>query len=958
MPRPNYSSEVQKRSQTLLALLLGFANDALDCDEAALDRLRPQIQAHWQQERRLVIRTKVRFLEALSQLAATPLNAEQIKESLKRLEDFVGVLEDNRPSRGGSEVWHFTLNLWHGRNEQTANLSRFAAEWESRRSQKTLASPLAPAASPAAEITDWLSLCQTSLQAQQYERLTTNPLTVGDGLSFALEQIYLPLELVERRQQTRQEQEISPARGSQLYEVEEAAERISAEDFLAQLLQADSPQRLAIIGEPGAGKTTLLQKTAAWLLSQQALPIWISLADLQGATLENYLLNDWLKAATRKVSVPSELQEALGEQFNQGRCWLLLDAIDEMAIEPSVALSLIAHQLRGWVADAHVILTCRSNLWDAGKNTLEDFKVYRNSGLSETDAADQIGQFIQRWFATDPELGASLQAELSQRRRIQDTVRNPLRLALLCRAWSMARRLPQTKAMLYQQFVEAIYGWKQDRFPTTLRQRQQLNSALAQLALKALTQDDIKFRLPQRFVDRALESCELLELALQLGWLNQVGVAITANGRETIYAFYHPTFQEYFAAQAVTDWHWFIDTSAIFSPQWRQPILLWLGRIEVQPSDKEDFMAALCQFADDCGGFYCHQAYLLAAVGLAEFPEASQATAIIQQLIRWRFGEFDPERGTWKTYPSPLQEAARVALLQTDRAAAVAGLEQFLTSDSSKFARWTAAYSLGKTLDPGNSTAVRTLIELLKTLQQPIFQIQLSEGLAKISPGHKTGIAKLEHLTTTLESNALRRKAAYSLAKLAPDNPTAVQALRQIAQSAPSSVQQQAVENLRQLELCPKNSSENNAAEPKQPKSKSRNRAIAISDPAIVVSRLETRLQTTQNPESQRRFAHQLGLLQPGHPQATATLLMLMLSELILREQSRQFYKRTADCLQAIILPEQLAPMVVQLRQQAEIGASGAGREQALECYKLLWQAAQKLPYAEFRQAWQAGARQ
>ena len=78
MPRPNYGPEAKKRTQTLLAVLLAFANDELAGDEEALDRLRPQIQAHWQTERRLVIRTKVRFLEALTQLAANPLSAEQM----------------------------------------------------------------------------------------------------------------------------------------------------------------------------------------------------------------------------------------------------------------------------------------------------------------------------------------------------------------------------------------------------------------------------------------------------------------------------------------------------------------------------------------------------------------------------------------------------------------------------------------------------------------------------------------------------------------------------------------------------------------------------------------------------------------------------------------------------------------------------------------------------------------
>jgi predicted NACHT family NTPase len=53
-----------------------------------------------------------------------------------------------------------------------------------------------------------------------------------------------------------------------------------------------------------------------------------------------------------------ELQEALAQQFQQRRVWLLLTAIDEMAIDGVTALRNLARQLRGWIADAHIVLTC------------------------------------------------------------------------------------------------------------------------------------------------------------------------------------------------------------------------------------------------------------------------------------------------------------------------------------------------------------------------------------------------------------------------------------------------------------------------------------------------------------------------------------------------------------------------------------------------------------------------
>ncbi len=975
MPRPNYGPEAKKRTQQFLAVLIDFASNELDCealgcDEKALDNLRSQIQTHWQSDRRLVVRTKVRFLEALMKLANQPLTIDQIKEALKRLEDFISILEDNRPHRSGSEVWHFTLNLWHSRNDRSANLQCFDTEWEQRRPQKSKQVAPAPPISPAPASPDfWLQLCQSSLKDQQYERLTTNPLTIGDGVAFELAQVYVPLE-VERRSSDRSELSTKDATLDDVEE-SEAQQTIAIDQFLAFLLQSGSEaQRIAIVGEPGSGKTTLLQKVAAYLLDRQLLPIWISLADLQGQTLEQYLLNDWLKTATRQIVVSTELQLEFGQQFNQGRVWLLLDAVDEMAIDASLALSMISRQLRGWIADAHVVLTCRSNLWDAGKNTLETFSVYRNLSFSVnasspapslpcSDSADQVSQFIQRWFQTNPTLGDQLRAELDQlkRKRLKDAVRNPLRLALLCRSWSLAQgNLPQTRAALYQQFIDRIYEWKQDRFPTTFAQRHQLNQALGTLALKALQQEEIKFRLPHLFAVQALgpENLDQLSLALQLGWLNQVGVSKTG---DKIYAFYHPTFQEYFAAQAITDWHFFTSGTAppVLTTHWRQTILLWLGRSNISATDKQDFIVELTQFEDDCGGFYGYQAVFLAAAGLAECPDCVQAKEIVRRLVHWRFGEWDTKLKSWKIYPLPIQEGARVALLQTDRPLAISTLEEFVSTAQNLFACWTSAYSLGKIMDPGNPIAIATLTELLEQIEQEIFQIQVSESLGKVDPGNAIAIARLEKLSQTLESEALRRKAAYSLGKIDANNLIAIATLTQLAETAEDPhLRQQAAKNL--LQFCPDSTLEQSSQaqvilQQQQISRRSRKR-LHQSPTGLALDRaienLSQRLAAAQSSEAQRRLAYQLGKLQPGHAQAIKTLMQLLLTD-----HPPSFYKRTAEYLKAVILDEQLPLLTARLRHFGQAMEQGDRSQQALECYKLLWYCAEQLPYSQFQQAWQ-----
>ncbi|MBE9137034.1 hypothetical protein IQ254_07435 [Nodosilinea sp. LEGE 07088] len=133
MARPNYGPQAKKRAKRLFEALIAFAN--FDLDDA--DTI--PIRVNWQTDKRLVVQTKVRFLQELTSKDRYEgaLTGEQIKEALKRLEDFMEVLEDNRAATQGAEDWHFSLNLWYRRQEMEANLRQFEVEWEERRPLKS-----------------------------------------------------------------------------------------------------------------------------------------------------------------------------------------------------------------------------------------------------------------------------------------------------------------------------------------------------------------------------------------------------------------------------------------------------------------------------------------------------------------------------------------------------------------------------------------------------------------------------------------------------------------------------------------------------------------------------------------------------------------------------------------------------------------------------------------------------
>jgi hypothetical protein len=426
----------------------------------------------------------------------------------------------------------------------------------------------------------------------------------GLGKRLDLEQIHVPLGVVEYFEKSQGLDDSSPESGSRVYQKKNAV-TIDYEGFLRKVLaQGDSPKsqgkRLSLVGEPGTGKTVQLLKIADWVLGNDlGLPIWVSLAAVGRKPLHRYLVEDWLReAASRLDAAPPEWVTEFTQLLQSGRVWLLLDAADEMAVTDP--LPTLARQLGAplW-KNVPVVLTCRINVWDELGNALSEFDTYKllDLGDGDSDQPPQQKLFIDKLFAASHSEGSErLWAVLNERgnKRIKDLGLNPLRLLLLCVTWlSGSGQLPNMKIQLYDNFVDALYRLRQqEEFYTKQDQRLNLKAALGHLALRALDPGEGSL-LPYHLVDLELlkPHPELFEKALRLSVLNPVSTD-PSNGLRSTFAFWHPTLAEYFAACAIDDWHFFCESSPNFpdgkqprwrvlEPQWREVFLLWLGREDV-----------------------------------------------------------------------------------------------------------------------------------------------------------------------------------------------------------------------------------------------------------------------------------------------------------------------------------------------------------------------------------------
>ncbi|NEO33178.1 MAG: NACHT domain-containing protein [Symploca sp. SIO3C6] len=664
---------------------------------------------------------------------------------------------------------------------------------------------------------DWHAVSQGMLEEQL--RLTTNLLTSSEGISYRTEQVYVPLGLVERKRQTRRGEDVPPEQGSLLYEETEITQRFEHEQFLEQVLQqGQSPKsggkRLAIIGEPGAGKTTLLQQIAQWVSEQGegAIAIWVSLADLRGQELEPYLLERWLQAVVRKLGqaeASPQVKDAFVAQFQQGRVWLLLDGVDEMQVSSGNSLAEISRQVRmgGLLSQARIVLSCRLNLWDGDSNALDTFDTYRTLEFSYPQ---QVERFIGQWFGALSEeqgvqaerLCAALKAPGKE--RIRDLVKNPLRLTLLCFNWYLGEgTLPETKAGLYEQFVADFYEWKREQLKTTAQQRRQLNAALGELAREVIDKEETRFRLRHDFVCEFLgepdEEGSLFWLALQLGWLNKVGVD-AENRRKAVYAFFHPTFQEYFAASAIRDCHFFLNHTSenishpensyrVFEPRFKEILLLWMGQAkDVLEDEKNKLIQNLMNFEDACGKYYTVQALCLAASSIAEFKNCQSSDSVISEVGGLCFGFFDDHNKSWRKFPDPVPYLAEIALLESDRERVIDIIANFAVPASTNhlYSNKDVALKSSKILGllgQDSSQAIKALIQLIQcddlvdrtTSLQPVssfffVRIEASKSLANIAAGNEQAIHDLKNVLSPDQNEEIQMNIIQTIGQLAPDD--------------------------------------------------------------------------------------------------------------------------------------------------------------------------------------------
>lgn len=415
-------------------------------------------------------------------------------------------------------------------------------------------------------------------------------------------------------------------------------------------------RHLALLGEPGAGKTTLLRHLALQAVSSPSspsvggteeenlpgFPIFISLSHFAVAAPQTSLLDFVVREIDALHRSPA-LHSYLEDRLEEGSVLLLLDGLDETSVgrpqEAEATYRHVAGQINVLTARyprVPVVVTSRRAGWKgllaASFHTLEVLKLEQ----------DDIQRFIEDWFGRGSsslslrgsDQASELRRTVLENPQVRALATNPLLLSLMAFVFEQAGELPEGRAGLYGRGLELlIEKWETDRGRkrvsrfTTEHQRGLLEEVALHFHLRRLPcfpENDLSgitasylstVGLPADWVPTALE-----RISAEYGLLREQA--------PRWYSFPHLTWQEYFAAAAISKRGQLeLALEGIPAPWWEGTTLFLAGMLE----DATPLLEGILNQKDDV----FHSNLLLAGRCLASKPRIKRASvreSLIEQL--------------------------------------------------------------------------------------------------------------------------------------------------------------------------------------------------------------------------------------------------------------------------------------------------------------------------------------
>jgi HEAT repeat protein/energy-coupling factor transporter ATP-binding protein EcfA2 len=441
------------------------------------------------------------------------------------------------------------------------------------------------------------------------------------------------------------------------------------------------------------------------VINDVIFPLFIRLSDLDEQatevidTIRIIIQRDYPKTAPR-------VKHLLEEKLKNGKCLLLLDALDEV---PKEHRNDLQKKLNRFARNYPCPIICTSRIVGYGGAFVESAKEVEIVPFSQK----QTEQYIETWFTNaagyiedDSVSAEKLIEELRDKPQITGLAQNPLLLSLLCSLYQeKGLTLPARRTQVYAKAVDYMLSkWRSDNHRQSssggwvIAKIQLLESLAYQFSCEG--KEIFSLRELRDKIEKFLrgESCSDFRNATAANLMKELceedGIIQKLAMQGEQYLFLHRTFQEYLTASYLKnasnnialarkhfweyDWH---ETLTLLAGLMENPIPL----LEAITKEKDDIFQTLL---------------LLAGRAAAECKENNHPS--IAEIID-RIYQF------WQSYPDTSFITSTVVTLGQVNSQMCQKLEEAL-NHSDSYVRNYAADALGKI---GNSQAVDALIAAL-----------------------------------------------------------------------------------------------------------------------------------------------------------------------------------------------------------------------------------------------------
>jgi len=456
------------------------------------------------------------------------------------------------------------------------------------------------------------------------------------------------VDLVTRTRIEMEEEDIDKLDEEQLFAGKKVLRPLSSLDAVIQ------NRHMVLLGDPGSGKSTFVNVLANVLCNQALYPDGNWLEHLPGWPDEDktlvpilVVLRDFARGLPNLLPEQAEPEhlwnfiqrrleaqkvnkvlEPLQDLLEQGKCILLLDGLDE--VPGQVQRQFVRDAVRVFLQrypDNRALITCRVLSYQEPQE--KDQPDLRLTELKDFEIAHlddkKISRFVEGWYAELGRLGTLPLEEVPiMIGRLQEAVKrpdlkrlapNPLLLTVMALVHTHKGRLPDARALLYEETVDILlWRWEQIKVGGG-----EDTSRLRRLLLEAGRTDvDLKRILWELAYDSHAGSeadddealADIGELRLQkalaslnkndLNWAQQIIETIKLRAGlliervPEVYTFPHRTFQEYLAGAHLATKSNFASTAFDLAKDgalWRDVILLATGKLVYLSGDVDKPLA-------------------------------------------------------------------------------------------------------------------------------------------------------------------------------------------------------------------------------------------------------------------------------------------------------------------------------------------------------------------------------